>query len=558
MLRELHISGLGVIEDLDLELDPGLNVLTGETGAGKTMITVGLALALGGRASSSLVRPGAGAASVQARFDAPPIAAERGWAEDGEVILGRRVGADGRSTARIGGELAPVSALAELGQELVELHGQHQGLRLLSAAAQTGFLDRFAGAEHLGALEAFRAEHAHARALRARAEELARGERERERERDLLAYQVREIEVADPRPGERATLEAERARLAHAERLLELARAAHGALSDEDAAQDALRRAAADLRAAAELDPGTEELAARARALVDEAAELARDVRAYGDTVSVDPQRLEAAEGRLSVLAELVRKYGQDEEEILAFLDRTRARLVQLEGADLERGTVLEELRRAEGRTAELARAVSQARRRAAPRLAEAIACELRGLGMPSAEVHVRLIPHPEVSAGGAERAEIAFAAGQGQPVLPLARVASGGELSRTMLACRSALVDLDDVPTLVFDEVDQGIGGEAGLAVGSRLARLAEGRQVVAVTHLPQIAAFADRHVRVDKAGGTATIEVLDDVGRVRELSRMLSGLPRSETAAVHAEELLAQATGARRRRGRRAAARG
>jgi len=555
VLRELHIAGLGVIEDIDLELDPGLNVLTGETGAGKTMVTVGLALALGQRAASSLVRRGATATRVEARFDATPAAAEVGWAEDGEVVLARRVGADGRSTARVGGQLAPVSTLAELGTGLVEVHGQHQGLRLLSGAAQTAFLDRFVGAEQLAVLETLAAQTAALRDVRSRLDRIDEDTRERERELDLLAYQIREIEALDPRPGEGQALEGEQARLAHAERLLELAAAAETAISGEEAGADALRAGAAALEAAAELDPDAVALAGRGAALASEATELGRDVRAYAERIQLDPERLEEVRSRIAALRDLERKYGESEEEVLAFLDRARAGAAELGGAEDERERLASEAERLDRVVADLAQHVTRARQAATGPLADAIAAELQELGMEGAQVRIELVSLPERTAAGAERAEFRFSGGPGQPLLPIAKVASGGELSRTMLACRTVLVDLDDVPTLVFDEVDQGIGGRAAVTVGRRLARLAERRQVVVVTHLPQIAAFADRHVRVEKRSGVAGVHVLDDAGRVAELSRMLSGLPETEAAATHAEELLAEAAKAKRAPGRRRA---
>jgi DNA repair protein RecN (Recombination protein N) len=558
VLHELHIRGLGVIERLELELHPGLNVLTGETGAGKTMITVGLQLALGRRAAASLVRPGAPAAEVELRADAPPVAVREGWAEDGEVICARRIAADGRGSARIGGRLVPLSVLARIGEELAELHGQHQGLRLLSPVAQTAFLDRFAGAEHLSSLRAYGRAHERVGILERELEELERGGRERERELDLLAYQIREIEAAAPRPGERSELEAEAARLEHVERLLELAAAAAHALGEEGSAADALGSAAGALRRAGELDPAAAALAERAGDLAEGAVDLLREVRRYAEALAADPARLEEVRARLALLGELERKYGADEAEVLAYLERARARARELAGSDARTEELRRALDAARGEARALALRLTEGRRRAAPELARALEAELRELGMAGARVEVRLLPHPEPTATGAERAELGFAGGPGQPLLPLARVASGGELSRTMLACRSALVDLDDVPTLVFDEVDQGIGGEAALAVGRRLARLAERRQVIVVTHLPQIAAFADRHVLVEKRDGTASVRVLDDAERVGELSRMLAGMPGSRGAAAHAEELLAAAAdrgrtrvgGGRRRR--------
>jgi DNA repair protein RecN (Recombination protein N) len=542
VLRELHISGLGVIDDLDLELDPGLNVLTGETGTGKTLVTVGLQLALGRRAAASLVRSGASAARVQARFDAPPGTAD-GWAEDGEVVLARSVSAEGRSSARIGGQLAPVSALVELGGDLVELHGQHEGQHLLKAGAQTAFLDRFAGPAHLEVVEALRREHRDLRVAREALAGVDERERDREREMDLLAYQVREIEAAAPVPGERDELKAEESRLAHAERLLERASAAERSLFEDAGTLDTLGRAAAELRSAGEIDGRAEQLAERCAQVAAEVADLARAVRGYREGLELDPARLADVRERIASLEALGRKYGSGENEVIAFLERARTSLGALAGAGEERARLAADVDERSERVATLALAVSDGRSRAAPVLSKALNRELVELGMEGASIEVALVPASELTSGGAERVEMTFSGGPGQAPLPLAKVASGGELSRAMLACRSVLVDLDDVPTLIFDEVDAGIGGRAGVAVGRRLARLAERRQVIVVTHLPQIASFASRHVRVRKDGGTASVEVLGDEARVAELSRMLAGLPDSDAAAAHAEELLAQA---------------
>jgi DNA repair protein RecN (Recombination protein N) len=549
VLRELHISGLGVIEDLDLELHPGLNVLTGETGTGKTMVTVGLELALGRRGGSSMVRGGAGSARVQARFDAPTGPVTEGWSEDGEIVLARTVSAEGRSTARVGGQLAPVSALAELAVELVEVHGQHEGQRLLSTAAQTAFLDRYAGAEHRSAVDALRADYERLARARATLLDLDERERDRERQMDLLGYQVREIEAASPRVGETEELRLEEARLAHAERLLERASAAERALAEEDGAADALRIATAELQASAEIDPGATGLAERAFELAAAAAELVIEIRAYREGLDLDPGRLEEVRERIGALGALERKYGGGEAEVLAFLERASEELHLFAGAEQERERVATDVAELADRVSGLVAVVSDGRADAAPRLARALGEELVELGMQGSTIQVTLVPNPQLISTGAERAAFVFSGGPGQPAQPLSKVASGGELSRTMLACRSVLLDLDDVPTLIFDEVDAGIGGLAGVEVGRRLAALAVGRQVVVVTHLPQIASFADRHVRVRKDRGTASVEVLDDAGRVVELSRMLAGLPGSGSAAAHAEELLAQAARERAR---------
>jgi DNA repair protein RecN (Recombination protein N) len=541
VLRELHISGLGVIDDLDLEVHPGLTVLTGETGAGKTMVTVGLSLALGARGSASLVRSGAKAARVQARFDAPADAGE--WAEDGEVVLARTVGADGKSSARVGGQIATASALADLGASLVEVHGQHQAQRLLAAATQTAFLDRFAGDAHLVALAAYREVFERLRDARIAAERLREAARDRERELDLLAYQVREIEAIAPQPGETEALEAEEARLSHVERLIDEAGSAEAVLAGDEGAADALGAAAHAVEAVASMDPAAGGLAERARSLAAEAAELARDLRDYREGLAADPARLQEVRERVQALKALRRKYGETDADVLGFLAEAAERLSTLTTADDRLAALAGEVEALEVEAGERAATVSRARREAAPALAAAIAAELEELGMPGAALEVALDPMPEPGPSGAERVELRLSAGAGQSALPLAKAASGGELSRTMLACRSVLADLDEVPTLVFDEVDAGIGGRAGLAVGRRLAGLARDRQVLVVTHLPQIACFADRHVRVNKDAGTATIETLDDHERIVELSRMLAGLDGSEAAEGHAEELLSEA---------------
>ena len=541
VLRELHISGLGVIADLELELAPGLNVLTGETGAGKTMVTVGLLLALGERGSASLVREGASAARVQARFDATDDAAD--WAEDGEVILARSIARDGRSTARIGGQLATASALAELGAGLVEHHGQGQTQRLLASAAQTAFLDRFAGDVHLVALGAYREVHDHLRASRIELEALREAARGRERELDLLAYQVREIEAVGPREGETEELTTEEGRLAHVERLMEQASAAEHALTGEEGIADAAATLATALESAAELDPTGAEVAERARGLAVEASELARDVRGYGEALLPDPERLQAVRERIAALKQLQRKYGPSDADVSAFLADASDRLGTLAGADDRIAELEAEAATLSEQTHDRAAIVTAGRTEASRSLEAAVRDELEELGMPGAAFEVRLVATEEPGSGGAERAELWFSPTPGQPVRSLAKAASGGELSRVMLACRSVLADLDEVGILVFDEVDAGIGGQAGLALGRRLARLAIGRQVLVVTHLPQIACFADRHLRVTKDGGTASVNLLDGAGRAEELSRMLAGLAGSESAVSHAEELLDEA---------------
>ena len=557
MLRELHISGLGVIRDLDLELTGGLTVLTGETGTGKTMLTVGLALVGGARAGSHLVGPGAKTARVQARFDVPdgwgattPVGAEdvlADWVEDGEVILARSVGADGKSSARVGGQLTTASALGELSARLIEIHGQHGSLRLLDPATQTAFLDRYAGAEHVVAVAAYGEAYQRSSAARRALRRLEDDARDRERELDLLRYQVDEIRSIAPEPGETDALRTEESRLAHGERLLELAAAAEGVLAGDGGVAEGSASVVRALGSIVELDADAAGLAARAEALAAEASELGRDLRAYREGLALDPTRLATIRDRIGELKGLQRKYGPGDTEVLTFLDEASARLQSLSGADERLEQLRSEVEALGPTVTALAEQVTAGRAGATAALADALEGELRDLGMAGAGIQVTLEALPEPGPSGGERVELRFRGGPGHPLLSFAKAASGGELSRVMLACRSVLADLDDVPTLVFDEVDAGIGGQAGLAVGRRLAHLALTRQVVVVTHLPQIACFADRHVRVRKEDGLARLDVLDDRERIPELSRMLAGLEASEHGASHAKELLAEAARSR-----------
>jgi len=556
VLRELHISGLGVIRDLDLELTEGLTVLTGETGTGKTMLTVGLALAGGARGGAHLVGPGATAARVQARFEVPdgwvsnpvgPDDVSVDWVEDGEVILARSVAADGKSSARIGGQLTTASALSNVSARLIEIHGQHGSLRLLDPSTQTAFLDRYAGAPHLAAVAAYAESYQRATAARRALRRLEDDARDRERELDLLRYQVEEIRSVAPELGETDALRSEEHRLAHGERLLEIAAAAEEILAAEGGVAEGSASVVRGLGSIIELDAAAAGLAARAEALAAEAAELGRDLRAYREGLALDPAGLASIRERIGELKGLQRKYGPGDAEVLAFLDEAAARILSLAGADERLEELRAEVEALAPAVTALAEQVTAGRMGARTALADALGEEIQDLGMPGAAIQVALGSLPEPGPSGAERVELRFRGGPGQPWLTFAKAASGGELSRVMLACRSVLADLDDVPTLVFDEVDAGIGGQAGLAVGRRLARLALTRQVVVVTHLPQIACFADRHVRVRKDEGVAQLEVLEDRERIPELSRMLAGLEASEHGASHAEELLAEAARSR-----------
>jgi len=572
MLAELRIRDLGVIDDARLEVSAGLNVLTGETGAGKTMVVDALALLLGGRADPGAVRAGRPAALVEGRLrtgDDLQVAAALASAdvtdEDGEVVVARQVLVEGRSRAQLQGRMATVAAVAEVVRPLVEVHGQHEFQDLLRPGVQRDLLDRFAGDPVLAPRAAFAAGWRRLRTVTRELDDLATRAREREREIDLLRHQLEEIDAAQVRVGESAELAAEAERLENAEALQQAAALAHQLLEgDEDAgAVTALGAAARAVHGPGGHDRALGELAERAQALAAEVGDLASSLRAYAEAVLVDPARLEAVNLRMARLRDLERKYGDDEAAVLAFAGEAARRLAELEGGTLRSEALEAEAAELRRDLAGTGAALTEARQEAADRLAEAIRVELADLAMPSATVVVAVeqdLDDAGLEVGGRclaatedglDRVDFRLAAHPGAPLRPLGRAASGGELSRVMLALRVVLAGVDRTPTLVFDEVDAGVGGRTAAAVGRRLALLARRHQVLVVTHLPQIAAHADRHFTVEKRsadGATSTdVRLLDDAGRVGELSRMLAGMEGSGLAQAHAEELLAAATAAK-----------
>jgi len=572
MLAELRIRDLGVIDDARLEVSAGLNVLTGETGAGKTMVVDALALLLGGRADPGAVRAGRPAALVEGRLrtgDDLQVAAALASAdvtdEDGEVVVARQVLVEGRSRAQLQGRMATVAGIADVVRPLVEVHGQHEFQDLLRPGVQRDLLDRYAGEAVLGPRSAFAAGWRRLRAVTRELDDLTARTREREREIDLLRHQLDEIDTAQVRVGESAALTAEAERLANAEALQQAAVLAHQLLeADEDTgAATALGAAARAVHGPGGHDRALAELAERAQSLAAEVGDLASSLRAYAEAVLVDPGRLEEVNLRMALLRDLERKYGDDEEAVLAFAGKAAARLAELEGGTLRSEALEAEAAQLRRELAGTGAALTAARGQAADRLGEALRVELADLAMPSARVEVAVEQDPDgdglevggrclaATEDGLDRVDIRLAAHPGAPLRPLGRAASGGELSRVMLALRVVLAGVDRTPTLVFDEVDAGVGGRTAAAVGRRLAQLARRHQVLVVTHLPQIAAHADRHFSVEKRsadGATSTdVRLLDDAGRVGELSRMLAGMEGSGLAQAHAEELLAAATAAK-----------
>jgi DNA repair protein RecN (Recombination protein N) len=533
LLTELHIEHLGVIERLELVLGRGLTALTGETGAGKTMLVEAIELLVGGRADSSIVRPGAAEARVDGRF-------VLGTGDDAdEVVLTRVVPADGRSRAYVNGRVATVASLAEIGGRVVDLHGQHAHQSLLAPATQRAALDRFGGVD-LGPLRAARARLTE---LEAELAALGGDERARAREIDLLRFQVDELDaVAIDDAGEDEALGAEEELLADAVAHREAGLAALVALTDDGGARDSLGTALGLLDGRAPYGSS----AGRLRDVLADLDDVVSDLRSFTETIDEDPERLAEVRTRRQLLRDMCRKYGDDLAEVMAYHAESAERLAQLEQFDVRAGELDRARREAMQGVLAAAAEVGAARRRAAPALAREVEAHLRTLAMPNAAVAVDVGDSNGLAPADGERVQFLLAANPGSPPLPLQRVASGGELARAMLALRLVLSgagDADDDRTLVFDEVDAGIGGAAAVAVGEALAALAQHHQVLVVTHLPHVAALADAHVVVVKQvrdGRTyATAAPLDEAGRVDEVARMLSG-DVTDAAREHARVLL------------------
>jgi DNA repair protein RecN (Recombination protein N) len=562
MVEEVTIRGLGVIDEAVLELSPGFNVLTGETGAGKTMVVTSLGLLFGGRADPQRVRPGAGRATVEGRIVvtadgkvAARVEEAGGELDDGALIVTRTVSSEGRSRAHLGGRSVPVSTLITIADDLVAVHGQSDQQRLLQPGRQRAALDRYAGAAIDKPLRAYTAAYQRHRQVTALLDELTTRSRERAQEADLLRFGLEEIEKVDPKPGEDAEIAAEEERLGHADALRTAATTAHEALLGDPsgaavAATDTVGLLGA-ARSALETVRGHDQALAALADRVAEASYLVSDVgtelAAYAESVEADPARLAAVQERRAALTGLTRKYGETVADVLAWGERSARRLTELDGDDERVDELRAEHAELTERLGELAGELTTVRHAAAEKFSAAVTAELTALAMPHARIVAAVTKTDEFGPYGADEVELRLSAHPGAPPLPLHKGASGGELSRVMLAIEVVFAGADPVPTFVFDEVDAGVGGKAAVEIGRRLARLARSAQVIVVTHLPQVAAFADQHLVVEKSGdGTVTrsgVTALDQDGRVRELSRMLAGLEDSELGRAHAEELLALA---------------
>lgn len=569
MLEELRIRDLGVITDATLPLGPGLSVVTGETGAGKTMVVTAVGLLLGARSDAGAVRSGAKSATAEAvlKLDAGHSAIARAIEAgadveefDGgaELILARRLGADGRSRAFLGGRAAPVGVLAEIGETLVVVHGQSDQIRLKGAVAQRGALDKFAGDALAGPLATYQTLHTHWKAVQTELETLRSAARDRLREAESLEIALAEIDEVDPLPGEDETLKAEAVKLANVEELRMAANTAHQALiaedyGDEGDATTLVDAAKRTLEHVAEHDAELGSAAARLAEVGFLLNDIATELASYQAGLdSEGPERLAEIEGRRASLAKLVRKYAPSIDEVLVWTENARVRFDELQDDSTRIEALDAEVAKAKAELQKQAAAISKIRAKAAKDLSSRVSAELKALAMADATLVINLENTGQLMPHGADEISFLLQPHSGAPARPLGKGASGGELSRVMLAIEVVLAAVDPVPTFVFDEVDAGVGGRAAVEIGRRLAMLARHVQVLVVTHLPQVAAFADQHITVTKTsvrgadGGTATgftssdVRLLDGAERVKELARMLAGQEDSESARAHAQELL------------------
>jgi DNA repair protein RecN (Recombination protein N) len=560
VLHELRIENLLLIERVELRFANGLNAITGETGAGKTILAHSLDLLMGGKARPQIVRPGADEAYVEGVFALgdglladPELAQlrERLPADAEEIVLGRRIAASGRTSAFVQGRSASASDLQALGSRLLAFYGQHEHRKLVLSAAQLDILDGFAGDEQLDRRRRYRDAHTEVVMLSRKLVDLQEREGARERDLDLFRFELAEIEAANPDSDEERELEAERDRLRHGERLRAAAAGALAATAGHDdelgGAGDLLGAAERDLVSVDGVDASLDAVAERIRALSVELDDAAGALRSYLDGIEAEPGRLEAVEERLHAVDRLKRKHGGTIEAVITHRDRCRAEIDRLENAEGLSGELSRRLEEASERRATLAEELRDTRARAARGFTERVAAELVELGMEGASLEVSLNPHPEgFGPNGSETVELSVATNPGLPASPLRDAASGGELSRIMLAL-TGLGRGAGAGTLVFDEIDAGIGGSAARAAGKRLRRLGNDRQVICITHLPQVASLAGAHFRIEKGADAgqarATVDRVDGEELVAEIVRMLGAERDDEAAGRHARELLAAA---------------
>ena len=555
MLSLLHIENIALIQSADIRFEPGFNVLTGETGAGKSIVIDSIGAVLGERTSRELIRTGAKSALVTAVFtQVPPLP----WLEENgfptgeeELLLQRELQGDGRNVCRIDGKLVTVAQLRELGRQLLNIHGQHDGQQLLDPVSHLGYLDQFGGCQPL--LESYQEAYRKWHDIRREMDKLQMDEAERSRRVDTLNYQIQELERAQLKAGEDEELSARRTLLRSAGRLMEAVQSAEFALSgdeDRDGACSLIAQAEGEVQGVSSISPELSELSEKLTALrcaADDAADTLRDLSRSFD---FSPGELDQVEERLDLLYRLRKKYGPTVEDMLAYLDRCRKELDQIQYADDTLARLEKDLKKAQKEAARRGEVLSQARREAAGALQARVQEELRQLDMPKVQFQTEFTPkggEAGMDETGLDEVQFLMSANLGEALKPIQRVASGGELARIMLALKNVLAEGDPIGTLVFDEVDTGVSGRAAQKVAEKMAQVARGKQVLCVTHLPQIAAMADTHFSVQKGereGRTYTrLERLDRSQRREELARLIGGASITPSLLESAEELLRQA---------------
>ena len=555
MLSLLHIENIALIQSADIRFEPGFNVLTGETGAGKSIVIDSIGAVLGERTSRELIRTGAKSALVTAVFtQVPPLP----WLEENgfptgeeELLLQRELQGDGRNVCRIGGKLVTVAQLRELGRQLLNIHGQHDGQQLLDPASHLGYLDQFGGCQPL--LESYQEAYRKWHDIRREMDKLQMDEAERSRRVDTLNYQIQELERAQLKAGEDEELSARRTLLRSAGRLMEAVQSAEFALSgdeDRDGACSLIAQAEGEVQGVSSISPELSELSEKLTALrcaADDAADTLRDLSRSFD---FSPGELDQVEERLDLLYRLRKKYGPTVEDMLSYLDRCRKELDQIQYADDTLARLEKDLKKAQKEAARRGEVLSQARREAAGALQARVQEELRQLDMPKVRFQTEFTPkggEAGMDETGLDEVQFLMSANLGEALKPIQKVASGGELARIMLALKNVLAEGDQIGTLVFDEVDTGVSGRAAQKVAEKMAQVARGKQVLCVTHLPQIAAMADTHFSVQKGereGRTYTrLERLDRSQRREELARLIGGVSITPSLLESAEELLRQA---------------
>ncbi|MBN2028479.1 MAG: DNA repair protein RecN [Actinobacteria bacterium] len=552
MLRELHVRNLALIEEAKLDFGSGLNVLTGETGAGKTVLVEALGLLLGGRGDSGLLRTGSARLELEASFDIEGnegligLAEEEGLdLEGGTLVLRRVISGDGKSRCYANGKMCTVGTLSRTGEYLVDIHGQNEHQRLLRQSSHLGYLDAYGSVQHEKLLQSYRELYGKWREVRDSLEKASMDEAERLHEIDLLRFQIGEIEAVKPVEGEMEELIKERKRMQNREELFTAAREAHALVAGEDGGEGALGMlgmAGASLDRAGSLDEDVASWSSRLRDMQEQLADLGYELRSYAESLDFEPGRLQDVEMRLRALSELARKYGRETSLIIRHLESARRRLDELEVLDTLREDLRKQVDGAEASLRRSAEALTGSRRDLSRKLSAEVNGELDELNMAGMHLRVEMERLDEFTPGGMDRVEFEVSPARGLPYGPIARIASGGELSRIMLALKLSLARADDVPTLVFDEVDAGIGGATADVLADKLSRISRYHQVFSITHLPQIAALSDLHMSVSKReapqGVVTEVELLEGKEQLEELVRMLGG--DVNTARKHAQSMI------------------